>query len=183
MLITAETARKVLDVVDHGLSAGLGKPEPGQMCVEAAVSFALGLPHGDEPSCVSPALRALKISLNDQIWSSGAARATGLRRLAVAQLGSAGVLDDREFATRVAESVIRKQVPLALRAAACLQKEGRHERGLLTAADECERYGTRAAANAAYSAANAAIDAAKASARAAAKAKAAKAAAAATYAA
>src|SRR5215207_7704115 len=159
MLITEELARKVLDVVDRGLSAGLGKPEPGQMCVEAAVSFALGLPHGDEPSCVSPALRALKISLNDQIWSSGAARATGLRRLAVAQLGSAGVLDDREFATRVAESVIRKQVPLALRAAACLQKEGRHERGLLTAADECERYGTRAAANAAYAAASAGAEA------------------------
>jgi len=41
-----------------------------------------------------------------------------LRRLAVAQLGSAGALDDVEFMRRVTEMTIRKAVPVALRAAA-----------------------------------------------------------------
>jgi hypothetical protein len=34
--VTLETARKVVEVVGKGLCAGLGKPEPGKMCVEAA---------------------------------------------------------------------------------------------------------------------------------------------------
>ena len=63
--ITKEIAVKVLQVVDAGLTGGLGKPVPGQMCVEAAVSYALDLPHGDEPACVASALRSLKIKLND----------------------------------------------------------------------------------------------------------------------
>src|SRR5690242_2169860 len=95
--ITREIAAKVLATVDAGLVNGVGKPVPGQMCVEAAVCFALGLPHGDEPPCVAPALRSLKIRLNDSAWSSAQARATGLRRLALAQLGSAGALDEEEF--------------------------------------------------------------------------------------
>src|SRR5262245_25758668 len=104
--ITKTVARKVLEVVDAGLVKGVGVPELGQMCVEAAVCYALGLPHGDEPNCVAPALRALKINLNDREWSSAAARAKGLRRLAVAQLGSAGALDGREFARRCAKLAI-----------------------------------------------------------------------------
>ena len=124
--ITREIAIKVLDVVDAGLVSGMGTPEPGAMCVEAAVCFALGLPHSDDPKCVSPALRSLKIALNDKWWSSEQARAKGLRRLAVAQLGSAGVLDDLEFANRCADLAIRKMVPLALRAAAGIQKDPKH---------------------------------------------------------
>ena len=88
--ITEAHARKVLEVVDAGLVSGVGNPIPGQMCVEAAVCYALGLPHGDDPKCVSPALRSLKIRLNDSGWSSDEARAKGLRRLAVAQLYGAG---------------------------------------------------------------------------------------------
>ena len=99
--VTEELSRKVLEVVDAGLVSGMGKPEPGKMCVEAAVCYAMGLPHSDEPTCVSPALRKLKIRLNDSNWSDDAARTKGLRRLAIAQLGSAGVLDDAEFAKRV----------------------------------------------------------------------------------
>ena len=102
MRITRTTARKVLEVVDAGLVKGLGKPVPGQMCVEAAVCYALGLPHGDEPDCVSPALRSLKIALNDADWSSNAARAAGLRKLAILQLGTAEGFDEKEFFTRVA---------------------------------------------------------------------------------
>src|SRR4051812_25945436 len=103
MQITAEVAQKVLTAVDAGLVKGVGKPKPGQMCVEAAVCYALGLPHGDDPDCVSRALRSLKIRLNDSSWSSDAARAKGLRRLAVAQLGSRVAIDDQEFAKHAAE--------------------------------------------------------------------------------
>ncbi len=154
--ITREVAAKVLEVVDCGLVNGLGKPVPGQMCVEAAVCYAMGLPHSDEPDCVSPALRTLKIKLNDQSWSSNEARAKGLRRLALAQLGSANVLDEREFAKRVAVVAIKKMVPIALRAAASVHPKEQHKLALLAAADECEQKGTEAAANAADAAANAA---------------------------
>ena len=61
-------AKKVLNIVDQGLCEGMGRPIPGLMCVEAAVCYAMGLPHGDEPPCVSPAVRKLKICLNDCVW-------------------------------------------------------------------------------------------------------------------
>lgn len=79
----------VLGVVDAGLSNGLGHPVPGQMCVEAAVRYASNEAHGDSPNCVHPDLASIKIGLNDQHWSSPAARAKGMRKLAIAQLGSA----------------------------------------------------------------------------------------------
>jgi hypothetical protein len=100
--LSEEIARKVLTTVDAGLVKGVGKAIPGQMCVEAAVCYAMGLPHGDEPTCVSEALRKFKIGLNDSNWSSDSARAKGMRRLAIAQLGSAGALDDIRFVTLLA---------------------------------------------------------------------------------
>src|SRR6185503_6491149 len=112
--------RKFLGLLDQGLSHGLGKPEPGQMCIEAAWCYALDLPHGDDPQCVSEPLRRLKIRLNDSSWSSNQARARGLRRLGVAQIGSKGVLDEPEFVRRVVRLAIQKCVPQALRAAATL---------------------------------------------------------------
>lgn len=142
-VITREIARTVRDIVDAGLSSGLGKQEPGQMCVEAAVCYALGLPHGDDPGCVAQSLRLLKIRLNDALWSSKAARAAGLRRLAIAQLGSAGVLDEQEFTRRVVDVTIRKAVPQGLRAAAKVNST--HAQALEDAATQCEREGTREA--------------------------------------
>jgi hypothetical protein len=172
MDITREIAEIVRDTVDAGLVKGVGVAEPGKMCVEAAVCYALGLPHGDDPGCVSSALRRLKIRLNDSNWSSDTARAKGLRRLALAQLGSAGVLDDREFARRVVEMTIRKAVPVGLRAAA--RRNPKHAAALEAAAVRCETEGTReaaregervaAAAYAAYAAAAAAAYAAAAAA-------------------
>jgi hypothetical protein len=160
--ITREVAEKVVSVVNAGLVSGLGRPEPGQMCVEAAVCYAMGLPHGDNPTCVSPALRRLKIGLNDRAWSSPRARAQGLRRLAVAQLGSAGVLDDREFVRRVAEMTIRRVVPVGLRAAA--KKNPAFADRLEAAAVRCEQEGTREASRHAREIADAASAAAYASA-------------------
>jgi hypothetical protein len=144
--INRDVAAKVLAVVDKGLSSGVGEPKPGFMCVEAAVCFALGLPHGDDPACVARAVRSLKICLNDKNWSSKAARAKGLRRLALAQLGSAGVVNDHEFAKRLAELAIRKCVPAALRSAASIQKDPAHKSAMLQAASRCEKEGSREAA-------------------------------------
>ena len=135
MEINETVARKVLETVDAGLVSGLGEATPGSMCVEAAVCYALGLPHGDDPKCVSPVLRSLKIRLNDSSWSSKEARALGLRRLALAQLGSKDALDDKEFTRRIVDLAIRKQVPIALRAAASIHKDSNHKAAMLAAAD------------------------------------------------
>lgn len=84
-------ARKVLTIVDKGLCMGVGSPIPGKMCVEAAVAYASGEPHGDCPSCVHPDLRSIKIEMNDTGgWANDLSRARGMRRLAIAQLGSIG---------------------------------------------------------------------------------------------
>ena len=155
--ITREIAQKVRDIVDAGLVNGVGVAEPGKMCVEAAVCFALGLPHGDDPGCVSQPLRRLKIRLNDAQWSSSEARAAGLRRLAVAQLGSAGTLDDRAFVHRVVDMTIRKIVPGALRAAGLVKPK--QAGALEAAAVRCEVEGTRDACQNGERVARAAYDA------------------------
>jgi hypothetical protein len=145
-VIDITVAKRVLEIVDAGLVNGVGKPNPGQMCVEAAVCYALGLPHGDDPQCVSRALRALKIRLNDSRWSSPQARGAGLRRLAVAQLGSRDHIDDNEFRKRVVELVIRTSVPTVLRYAASIHKSPEHMQALRDAANRCEVEGSRQSA-------------------------------------
>ena len=161
MEITREIAIKVRDTVDCGLTSGMGKPIPGEMCVEAAVCFAMGLPHSDEPTCVSKAFRSLKIALNDGPWSDNKARAKGLRRLAIVQLGSSEI-DDNEFARRVVEMTIRKIIPIAMRAAALIHPMPEHKLALENSALLCEKEGTKSAAeSAAESAAWSAAESAK----------------------
>jgi hypothetical protein len=156
-LITREIAQNVLRMVDAGLSEGVGRREPGQMCVEAVVCCALGLPHGDDPGCVAEWLRCLMIQLNDSVWSSRQARAQGLRRAAVAQLGSKGVLNESEFAVRVMRVALGR-VPAAFRAAASLLGSERHRLELNAVADACEPNPTRLSFIAARKAAQSAHD-------------------------
>jgi len=113
--INRALVEKILETVDAGLVAGVGDPEPGKMCVEAAVCYSLGLPHGDDPGCVAQSVRKLKIRLNDSRWSSPAARAAGLRRLAIAQLGTAENFDSVEFSRRVAVMTVQTVLPPMLR--------------------------------------------------------------------
>ena len=88
-LLTQELADEIrADILKYGLSKGLGKPTPGKMCVEAMICYKLGLPHSDTPYCVSKEIRKAKISLNDCDWSSNKARAKGMEKLVIAQLGS-----------------------------------------------------------------------------------------------
>jgi hypothetical protein len=162
MQITRNIAQKVVETVSAGLCSGVGEPVPGQMCVEAAVCYAMGLPHGDEPVCVSKTLRTLKISLNDAAWSSNAARANGLLKLAVLQLGTNENFDDKEFLNRLVKVTIGKIVPKALRHAASIHSDLEHKKALEKAAIECEEKQNGAANYAASDAARAASYAARA---------------------
>ncbi|HEY9684725.1 MAG TPA: hypothetical protein V6C86_24320 [Oculatellaceae cyanobacterium] len=166
--INKRLARKVLSIVDQGLCGGMGVQEPGKMCVEAAVCYALGEPHSDQPSCVAPEVRSFKIKLNDSNWSSNEARAKGLRRIAIAQLGTKEPpFDALEFSKRVTFLAVTKWTPKALRSAAKIAISEEEKQKLLAAAKKCEKLGANAtleelknaaanAAYAAYAAANAA---------------------------
>lgn len=114
-VLTPEIVTKVLTVVDAGLSSGLGIREPGQMCVEAAVCYALNQKHGDNPTCVHPIIREVKITLNDSSWSSKKVRAEGMRRLAVLQLGTKDIsFDQYEFVKKLALMTVKTILPMIL---------------------------------------------------------------------
>lgn len=88
LIITQDLVTSIHKSLDKGLTKGLGKPVEGEMCVEALICHKLGLPHSDNPPCVGKEVRKAKITLNDCDWSSNQARANGMRKLAIAQLGS-----------------------------------------------------------------------------------------------
>ena len=113
--VNKQLAKKVLQVVDQGLSFGLGEPIPGQMCVEAAVCYAMGRPHGDKPICVARAVRQAKITLNDMTWSNNKARAKGMRRLAIAQLGSTDI-DIEAFKRALLDEMVVILLPYVIKA-------------------------------------------------------------------
>jgi len=163
--ITEHIARRVLRVVDQGLTSGLGRPEAGHMCVEAAVCFAMGEPHGQQPTCVAKILSRFMIALNDARWTSNALRATGMRRIAIAQLGTAGTLGEREFAERLCRLAITRLLPRVLRSAAVICQDP-YSSILSEEANRCEVDGSaygrsgpvaRAAAEAARAASYAAL--------------------------
>ncbi len=135
--ITEEQARKVLSTIDAGLCSGLGKPEPGSMCVMAAINYAMGHEHGDNPTCVHPIVRSFDIRLNDFYWSSDQVRAKGMRREAIAKLGSTHI-DGMQFAKLVAFGSMTRILPKVLRFAASNGKGGKHDAKLEAAAVELE---------------------------------------------
>jgi len=94
-------------------------------------------------------VRTYSIKLNDAGWSSADARASGLRSLLLAQLGSDGI-DGVEFAQRLAELTVRELIPRLLR------EELPDAPDVIEAATRCEREGTSEAAQAAEDAAAAA---------------------------
>lgn len=140
--LTKALARKVLGVVDKGLTRGLGKPEPGKMCVEAAICYAFGWEHGDDPECVTDAVRDYKVQVNDQNWSSKAARAKGMRRAAVAQLGSESLKEGR-FQRRVIRlSASTVLPPVVLAVADYAAEQGYDVTALRAAAGACAKRAT-----------------------------------------
>ena len=105
------------------------------MCVEAAVNYALGNDHGDNPSCVGAAVRAFKIRLNDARWPTDKDRTEGMRKLAIAQLGS-DEIDQKEFARFVVLETIKRILPLTLRTAVSFIPKHKDELELLALACE-----------------------------------------------
>jgi len=112
-VITKELVRKINQILDKGLVNGLGVATPGKFCVEAAICYALGERHDDKPSCVNPYIADFKIELNDCQWSSNKARAEGLRKLAIAQLGSKK-FSRKEFLEKTEEKCKRELAPWLL---------------------------------------------------------------------
>ena len=141
--------RKVLETVDHGLVRGLGQRVPGKMCVEAAVCYALGLDHSDDPQCVSNAVRNLKINLNDSGWSSNKKRAEGLRKLAIAQLGTDQDFNEMAFVSDLTITSVNSFLSVALR-----------NIGFEAQAELCEQAESLEAAKSAAAAAKSAVAAA-----------------------
>lgn len=66
--------------------------QPGAFCVQQAVSQAIGFPGmEDHPKiCVNDDLIEFGITLNDSPWTSDKARAKGMKRFAIAELGTEG---------------------------------------------------------------------------------------------
>lgn len=90
MKITEELCQNVINVVKPGLCHGIGIAKPGDMCIEAAISYALGEGGDrDDPSCVDRDFREAKIILNDMgFWKNKKDRARNLLAVGIAQLGT-----------------------------------------------------------------------------------------------
>ena len=148
--------KKYDEILARGLSHGLGEAG-GQVCIESAICETLGLGHSDDPKCVAQSVRNFKIRLNDANWSSTHARSKGLRQLGLAQLGSLGVVENKDFSRLISEKTVRVLIPTLFR------EVFPYNSACLAAADRCEKDGSYSAANAAYDAAayaaNAAYDA------------------------
>jgi hypothetical protein len=113
MQITQELVDSINKALDKGITIGMGNPVEGEMCVEALICYKLGLPHSDNPPCVGEGVRKAKIALNDCIWSSNKARAEGMRKLAIAQLGSSE-LDQKKFESRLKLISMQRILPYVI---------------------------------------------------------------------
>ncbi len=108
--ITKEHVFNIVDKIDRqgGLPRGLTDTVNGNtsLCVEAVINHVVHQEYGqDNPACVSPLIRSLSISLNDDYsWSSPYCRGEGLKRLAIAQLGS-NSLDQEELERKLVEKL------------------------------------------------------------------------------
>jgi len=137
-------------ILKRGLRKGGGLKAGDIGCVENAVCEAIGLPYSDDPKCVAASVRTYKIGLNDAAWSSNEARASGLRDLGIAQIGSKGVVDDVAFAEGLSKLIIRHFIP------ALFRDVFRDEPKCLEAADRCAAAVPAATPSAASDAASAA---------------------------
>ncbi len=114
--IDLELGKKVLNIVNKGLCSGLGSGKPGDVCVEAAVCLAMGLPNDDDPPCVNGELRKDKMNINDadKFWKSEKDRANGLKKIAIAQLGSIKI-DNYTYKEVLAKIIKKKFYPIFIK--------------------------------------------------------------------
>lgn len=153
MIDYTEIKERLRSIAANGLSDGIGTEE--MPCIKAAISLAMGLKLRDDPPCVAEPDCTFAIVLNDAEWSSPQARAEALLTLGLASLGTAGT-DRAGWVRRVVEGVIRRVLPIALRAAADANPS--HAGVLRNVADSCERHGDPLAARHARYAAEDALE-------------------------
>lgn len=105
-MINIEAIKKLFGLLDQGLCHGAGHIA-NEFCVQQAVSLAVGSNKTDKPWCIHSALRDLGIIMNDcNMWSSNKARADGLRRFAVAEMGTGDEsFDGKLFARKLSEKL------------------------------------------------------------------------------
>jgi hypothetical protein len=143
MIENIEAVRsKLTEIVSAGLVKGLGTPEPGKLCLEAAVCLALGEAHGDKPSCVAAPDNAFAIRLQDAYPGTPEERARLFLPLGLAQLGTADT-DRKPWLRLLIEGTIRKVLPMWLRNAAEKQRDETHRAALFAVAERCESDGTQ----------------------------------------
>lgn len=98
--------KQLLYQIDGGLTHGMGGGGRSNMCVQHAVNHVMGRGRSDDVTwCALNEINSFGIHLNDCRWTSKRARADGLRRLAVAELGS-----NKVNKAELAQSIRRKYV-------------------------------------------------------------------------
>jgi hypothetical protein len=121
--ISRAVVDRVWELVGYGLPAGLGSRGHGTMCVQACVNAALDSDHHDRPICVSEQMTHFGIALNDRYgWLDEKDRGDGLRRWAIAQLGTSE-LPEEDFAELVALELCRTEFPRMLAASKLTEAE------------------------------------------------------------
>jgi hypothetical protein len=137
--VRAEIIPKFAAALTGGLCGELGERE-GRMSIMAAVSKALDLPHGEQPDCVSHAVRWYTMALGcSPRWVSAQSRAAGLRNLGIAGIGSRGISDGL-FSEQITKRTIQILIPKLFREVFFDNAE------CLEAADRCEQAPTAKAA-------------------------------------
>src|SRR5512135_2834717 len=115
MQITDKMVQKLLKLIDQGLTHGAGQfQDDGDFCVQQAVNKATQSGTSDHPSCVTNEITQFGIGLNDTFNGSDKERAKILKRFAVAELGSRGVVSGFAFQNKVRELWNKKYPALAI---------------------------------------------------------------------
>jgi hypothetical protein len=110
MKITIDHINNLLGLFEHGLINGAGQ-DVNHFCVQQAVhrviDNALDKHRNDQPPqwCVKEPISAFGITLNDANgWNSNKARAKGLQRFAIAELGSSKI-NEGDFYKRLSKKL------------------------------------------------------------------------------
>lgn len=148
--ITATIVTNILAAIDAGIIAEAGTYVPGNMPVEDAIRYGFGDEEESEVSRAGGEGGRFLAMLGGSPWSSNSARAAGLRKLAIAQLGSADFDDDATkidqaaIMSFIAEKTTKRIIPFALADLSHYHKPLRNE--INEARILCVEEGTRDAA-------------------------------------
>lgn len=145
--ITRTLVDRIKKLVGYGLSEGEGDRGRGTMCVQACVQAALEEEHNDNPACVPGNRKNFGITLNDLAgWDDDLARGKGLKRYAIAQLGTS-TKPEADFDRLVVTQMYEKRFHLLLKEAGADDEDvaaARHVRSKESAEKLIDRMRARA---------------------------------------